>query len=286
MDMNDPRQVALLKGRASLSGVQPKFTLVREKGKFRPARSGETSTHIAKFPSADHLDLIMNEYLTMHAFKKLLPDDDVADVTIDTVQGSSDPALIIRRFDRTSDGKRIHFEEFNQLLGRASQAKYDGSHEEMADFIRHTPGCLPAEIYRLYLRILAGMLLGNTDMHFKNFAMFHTPEGLRLTPSYDQVAAALYGYKTVALAIGGAADLSWSALKAKSLVRLGDEFGLPAAAISMAHEQFAKRKEAMLDSIAQEDLAAKKLKESLIQLVKKRWNGTFSLIGQALSKKR
>ncbi len=51
----------------------------------------------------------------------------------------------------------------------------------MADFIRATPGCLPVEIYRLYLRILAGLLLGNTDMHFKNFAMFHTPEGLRLT---------------------------------------------------------------------------------------------------------
>jgi len=49
---------------------------------------------------------------------------------------------------------------------------------EMADFIQTTPGCLAAEKYRLYARILAGLLLGNTDMHFKNFAMFHTPPGV------------------------------------------------------------------------------------------------------------
>ena len=71
MDMADPKQVALLKGRASLSGIQPKFTLVQEKGTFRPARSGEISTHIAKFPSLNHADLVMNEYLTMQAFKAL-----------------------------------------------------------------------------------------------------------------------------------------------------------------------------------------------------------------------
>src|SRR5258708_1749932 len=60
IDMTDPKQVALLKGRASLSGVQPKFTLVEEKGRLRPARSGETSTYIAKFPSLSHGDLVMN----------------------------------------------------------------------------------------------------------------------------------------------------------------------------------------------------------------------------------
>ena len=156
----------------------------------------------------------------------------------------------------------------------------------MADFIRNTPGCLPAEIYRLYLRILAGLLLGNTDMHFKNFAMFHTPEGFRLTPSYDQVAAALYEYKTLALAIGNAADLSWSSLKARSLIRLGDDFGLSRAAMNMAYERLASRKDAMLDAINEDNLGTKAMKNNLLKLVKKRWNGTFNLIGPALSKKR
>lgn len=69
------------------------------------------------------------------------------------------------------------------------------------------PRCLPAEIYRLYLRILAGLLLGNTDMHLKNFAMFCTDAGLRLSPAYDAISASLYGYKTIALSIDGAANL-------------------------------------------------------------------------------
>ncbi|HEY4330540.1 MAG TPA: HipA domain-containing protein, partial [Phycisphaerae bacterium] len=181
---------------------------------------------------------------------------------------------------------RVHFEEFNQLLGNVSAGKYDGSYKQMADFIRATPGCLPAEVYRLYLRILAGLLLGNTDMHFKNFAMFHAREGLRLTPSYDQVAAALYDYKTVALAVGMAADLSWTRLKAKSLVRLGEDFGLSIAAMKMAVEKLEGRREAMFDAIGGSKIGSGALKDKLLKLVKKRWNGTFSLIGQALSKKR
>ena len=77
----------------------------------------------------------------------------------------------------------------------------------MADFLKSSKGCLPAEVYSLYGRILAGFLLGNTDMHLKNFALFSTNMGMRLTPSYDQVSASIYGYKTMALSLGGADNL-------------------------------------------------------------------------------
>jgi serine/threonine-protein kinase HipA len=286
MDLKDPKQVALLKGRASLSGVQPKFALVKEKGKFRPAAGVETSTHIAKFSSASHEDLIWNEYLTMQAIGTLLPGDSVAEVDVGAIEGFSEPVLIIKRFDRTMEGGRMHFEEFNQLLGRPSAGKYDGGYREMADFIRGTPGCIEADVYKLYLRILAGLLLGNTDMHFKNFALLYTPAGLRLSPSYDQVAAALYDYKTVALAIGGIADMAWGGLKARSLVRLGTEFGLSKAAMTMAFESLAARREKMFEAIAADKQGSEELKGNLLKLVKKRWNGTFSLIGRELSKKQ
>ena len=91
------------------------------------------------------------------------------------IAGLDEPALLIKRFDRGADG-RIHFEEFNQLLMRSSRTKYEGAHKDMAEFILHTEGCLPTQAYLLYRRILAGFLLGNTDMHLKNFAMFHTQE--------------------------------------------------------------------------------------------------------------
>lgn len=204
-------------GRASLSGIQPKLALIEQDGTFRPARARELSTHIGKFPSPRHEDLTANECLTTMTLKALLPDDRIVDLYMGTIEGLTDQALIIKRFDRTADGQRIHFEEFNQLLGSPSDAKYGGSHKSMADFIRETPGCLPAEIYRLYLRILAGLLLGNTDMHLKNFAMVQTEAGLRLSPAYDAVSAAVYGYKTIALSIGGTPNIPIGNLKPQTL---------------------------------------------------------------------
>jgi serine/threonine-protein kinase HipA len=216
--------------------------------------------------------------------KALLPDDHVAEVFIGSLEGQSEPALLIKRFDRTATG-RIHFEEFNQLLGHQSFAKYDGSYHDMADFIATTPGCLPTENFRLYGRILAGLLVGNTDMHFKNFAMLHTPHGLRLTPAYDEVAASLYGYETVALALAGASNRRLSELNARHIILLGQAFKLQTEAIYLMVKQLEKRKEAAKQAIVEADVNNPQLKDELINLMEKRWNGTFALIGKALSKK-
>ncbi|MEM6780772.1 MAG: HipA domain-containing protein [Pseudomonadota bacterium] len=293
LDMSDPKEMAVLTSRASLSGVQPKLAVIEEGGIYRPARIDELSTHIAKFPSANHPDLIENEYLTTLAFKALLPDDEVVQLSIEEVKGLGEPALLIKRFDRTKGEKgkeRLHFEEFNQLLGRRSRTKYDGAHKDMAGFILQTDGCLPTQAYLLYRRILTGLLLGNTDMHLKNFAMFHTDGGLRLTPSYDQVAASLYNYKTLALTIAGSKDHPIGDLKARHLILLGEEFELSPAAINMATEGLAKNIEEAKDAINEAPphgfSGAVDFKDNLIKLMEKRWNGTFALIGKTLSKKQ
>lgn len=285
LDLDDPKEMAVLTSRASLSGVQPKLAVVEEGGIYRPARINELSTHIAKFPSANHPDLTLNEYLTTLSFKALLPDDEVVQLDIEDVKGLGEPALLIKRFDRVPEG-RLHFEEFNQLLGRSSRTKYEGAHKDMADFILGTDGCLPTQAYLLYRRILAGLLLGNTDMHLKNFAMFHTEAGLRLTPSYDQVAASLYNYKTLALKIAGSKDHPIGDLKGRHLTLLGEEFGLSPAAINMAAQGLEKNIEAAKDAIQDAPLGGADFKDNLIKLIGKRWNGTFALIGKALSKKQ
>lgn len=286
LDAEDKKEIAVLAGRASLSGIQPKLVAKEKNGVLHPTKIGETSTHIVKFPSRHHDDLVINEYLTTLAFKKLLPDDDVIDLVIGEIAGFSEPALIIKRFDRDHNGGRIHFEEFNQLLGYKSQAKYNGTYKNIADFIYTTKNCLPTEVYRVYVRILAGLLLGNTDMHFKNFAMFHTPSGLRLTPSYDQVAAALYQYKTIALAIYHARDMKISNLKPINIIKLGEEYNLNPTIIKMAVEQLGKNLEAAKQAIAEAPFGTPGIKNQLITMVGKRWNGTFALIGKHLSAKQ
>ena len=261
------------------------MTLTEHKKKSYVTKTGEVSTHIAKFPSRHHDDLVVNEYLTMIAFKALLPEDDTVDLRIGEVEGIPETALIIKRFDRDGKGNHIHFEEFNQLLGQASRFKYNGAYKDIASFIQNTENCVPAEIYRLYLRILAGLLLGNTDMHLKNFAMLHTKDGLRLAPSYDQVSSYIYNYKTVALALGGTENLLLGSLKPANIIKLGEEFQLPKPAIEMAVNQLAKNRDASMQAIADAKIGTTEFKNQLIMLIKKRWNGTFSLIGTHLSKK-
>lgn len=283
---DDHMRMAVMAGRASLPGVQPKLVLIEDKkGFFRPTKVGELSTHIGKFPLSHHSDLVVNEYLSTQAFKALLPDDTVVDLTLGEVKGIDQQALIIRRFDRENN-QRIHFEEFNQLLGKPSKEKYGGAHKVMADFLKGTTGTLKTDLHRLYRRILAGILLGNTDMHFKNFAMFHTPAGLRLTPSYDQVAAALYQYKTMALTLGGTSHAPIGKLKPSHIIRLGQEFSLTMDSIEMACGGLEKCLVSAKEAVHDAPLGDKLMKTQVVQMMEKRWNGTFALIGRSLSKKR
>ena len=288
LDLNDPKELALYKGRASLSGVQPKMALVEEGGKLRPTSMGELSTHIAKFPSRNLIDIIENEYLTTHACKVLLPQDEFVDLKIDSIPEISEEALIIKRFDRDNQKGRIHFEEFNQLLGISSKGKYDGAHKDMADFLHAGHGA-KVHCFKLYRRILVGLLTGNTDMHFKNFAMFHEDNGnFSFTPNYDQVSASLYhpDYQEIALKIGNTPDMRVGDLKAKNLIILGTEFGLNDESIKLAFEEIQKNLQKAKDIVAENDVGDNTIKDKLINTMDKRWNGTFASIGTLLSKKQ
>jgi serine/threonine-protein kinase HipA len=246
IDTGDPTTTAALASRASLSGVQPKLLAVRDGRRFRPARANETSHFIAKLPSGALRDIVENEYLTTVASRALFPDDKFVSLEIAEVDGVEGRALLVERFDRLPSGAKRHFEEFNQLLGRRSgDDKYDAAYEDLARFITTTPGCTPVDAWRLYRRILGCFLTGNTDAHLKNFAMFHTPDGLRLTPAYDLVAAALYPeYRQLALAVGNAPNLALDALRPKHLVSLAGAFGLDTSITVKAIDEIGARRSA------------------------------------------
>ncbi len=289
VDLGDPTAVAAIKSRASLSGIQPKLLAVKEGRRFRPARRDETSTYIAKLPSGALRDIVENEYLTTIACRALLPDDKIVDVEIAALEGVQGRALLVRRFDRLPSGAKIHFEEFNQLLGRRSgDDKYEASYEDMAKFILSTPGCTPVDAWRLYQRVLACFLTANTDAHLKNFAMFHTRDGLRLTPAYDLVAAALYPeHRQLALAIGNAADLQLSDLKPKHVIKLGEGYKLSTAVLAETVRALDLKRKAAEEAVrkAATKIGAAALGDNLIEFMEKRWNGTFALTGKLLSKK-
>ena len=126
-------------------------------------------------------------------------------------------------------------EGVTQLLGYVSEAKYDGSYERLGRFIRSTPRCVPAEADRLYRPVLACRLLGHTDAHLKNVAVFHTRDGLRLAPNDDMVASAYdRQVQTLALTIAGAPDIALGDLQPKHLGDPGRAYDLPDGAIRLA----------------------------------------------------
>jgi hypothetical protein len=116
--------------------------------------------------------------------------------------------------------------------------------------------------------------------------MFHTRDGLRLTPGYDLVAAASYGYHTIALSVGGAKDLALGKLQAKHLAALGTAFRLGDTAILSAVEDLGERMPAAIAAIKAAADGAPKLKRDLIALMEKRWKGSFASIGPLLSKRQ
>ncbi|MXW15551.1 MAG: type II toxin-antitoxin system HipA family toxin [Rhodothermaceae bacterium] len=288
IDHNDPENIAALSARASLSGVQPKLGATKEGRVFRSVGRGERATYIAKLPSPTLPDILELEYITTQACAALLKKDIVAEMTLRPLRGVSERALLIKRFDRTEDGKQIHFEEFNQLLSNRSEDKYEACYEHMADFIiQNRDICLRAECDTLFRRVIACILTGNTDAHLKNFAMEYTESGLRLAPCYDLVATACYPqYQTLALGIAGTENIRIGSIGPKNIVRLGNLFGLPDRAVMLAVSDFASRLDRAHSAIDASKNVDQNIKDELHQQIKKRWNGTFASIGTYLSKKR
>lgn len=284
---SDKKTVAFYRNRASLSGIQPKVLLIKDKQKYRPAVIGELSTHIAKLPSENINDITYNEWFTLNACKAFMPDDELVEASLTYIDDLDSEVLLIKRFDRDPSGNRIHFEEFNQLLNLQTKQKYNGAYKDMADFIYQEKSCLPTEVFRLFKRILVGLLLGNTDMHFKNFAMLHTNHGLRLAPNYDQVAAAIYKpYQYVALEFDGAPDRIIGRLKPKNIIALGREFALKDEVIMMAVNEINQRLPAAKDAVSEACDKSLQMQDKIIDFMEKRWRGTFDLIGKRLLQKR
>ena len=288
VDHNDPEIIAALSARASLSGVQPKMGAIKEGRLFRSVGRDERATYIAKLPPPALPDVLGLEYITTQACGALLKKDIVVEMTLRPLQSVSERALLIKRFDRTEDGKQIHFEEFNQLFANHSEDKYLACYEDMANFIiQNREICLRAECDTLFRRVMACILTGNTDAHLKNFAMEYTESGLRLAPCYDLVATACYPqYQTLALGIAGTENMRIGSIGPKNIVRLGNLFGLPDRAVMLAVSDFASRLDRAHSAIDASKNVDQNIKDKLHQQIKKRWNGTFDSIGTYLSKKR
>lgn len=191
----------------SISGVQDKFGLVFEDGRFCLAES--SSKYILKpIPSIDNLlyreDVPANEHLTMQIAGQLFGIDIPANAYLDMSDGEG--AYVVRRFD-WRDGQKIPQEDFAQLLSRSGETggsnyKYDCSYEEEAEVIRRHCPSAAVELPKFFRRVVFNYLFGNGDAHLKNFSLYASTDGdYVLSPAYDLLNTSLHIPTESALAL-------------------------------------------------------------------------------------
>jgi len=100
-------------------------------------------------------------------------------------------AYLSRRIDRTAKGAKIAMEDFCQLTEHLTEHKYRGSYEQIAKTIRKYSAAPNLDLVNFYEQVVFSWIVGNADMHLKNFSLIHQPEGFRLSPAYDLLSTAL-----------------------------------------------------------------------------------------------
>lgn len=107
------------------------------------------------------------------------------------IQSDSTFAYITKRIDRRIDKNGIQMlamEDFCQLDLRLTQDKYKGSYERCAKVIERYSSQPKLDMTELFMRLVFSFVVGNSDMHLKNFSLIETHEAsgvYTLSPAYD-----------------------------------------------------------------------------------------------------
>lgn len=160
---------------SSLGGARPKASVI---GK-------DKTLYIAKFPSRkDDYDTGLWEHFAHLLAKKT--GINAAHTEILSV-GEKYHTLLSRRFDRTPEGRRIHFASAMTLLGLSDGDNATTGHGylDIVDFILQNCTNVEANLRELYRRVAFNVCIGNSDDHFRNHGFLLTSKGWTLSPAYD-----------------------------------------------------------------------------------------------------
>jgi len=101
-------------------------------------------------------------------------------------------AFVIKRFDRNPDGSANHIEDFAQVFDVYPEDKYKtASMRDIATVIAAEAG--QDDIAELIRRLTFNVLIGNGDMHLKNWSLIYPDQRhAKLAPAYDFVSTIAY----------------------------------------------------------------------------------------------
>lgn len=171
-------------GKMSIQGVQAKLSarLNVKDGAFEIVDAG--GQYILKPQSPTYPELAQNEDLTMR-----LAAIAGIEVPLHGMLYSKDDSLtyFIKRFDRAGRGRKHALEDFAQLQRMTRDTKYNSSMEQVAATIEQYCTFPAVEKVKLFRLTLFSFLVGNEDMHLKNFSLIQLEGKVELAPAYDLI---------------------------------------------------------------------------------------------------
>ena len=190
------------------------------------------------------------------------------------IMGKDSPVYITKRVDRIftkSKMQMLAMEDFCQLDLRLTQDKYKGSYERCAKIIERYSSRKGLDMTELYLRLVFSFLVGNSDMHLKNFSLIETEEGSGkyvLSPAYDLLPVNVImpeDKEQFALAMNG----KKTHIRRKDFLVFAEECAMTRSSAEKMIAMLVSKKEKLL-AMCQNSLLPEHLKERLASLIEER----------------
>lgn len=173
----------------TVPGVQKKLSLhlVSDSNKPRLTLVNYPTGYILKPQVAEFEALPESEQLIM----TMADMAGISTVPHALIKGNAGLAYITKRVDRNLTDEKIEMlamEDFCQLDLRLTEDKYRGSYERCAKIIKQYSSRVGIDMAEFYIRLVFCFIVGNSDMHLKNYSLIETAEGSGeyvLSPAYD-----------------------------------------------------------------------------------------------------
>ncbi len=171
----------------TVPGVQPKISLGWIKTVLKDSQNGRLTImdaleglYILKPQNAKYEQMPENEHLSM----KLAELFKINTVPSNMIRfESGELCYITRRIDRKKDSSKVHMIDFLQIL--ELEDKYLGTMEIVGKTIGELSVNTLMDKLHFFELTLFNFLIGNNDMHLKNFSMLLSDFGWVLSPAYD-----------------------------------------------------------------------------------------------------
>lgn len=227
------------KERLSLAGVQEKLPVIIKDGQIGLGNGLLSSTHIMKFQTKKHTNIVVNELFCMKLAKKI--GLSVAQVALKRFK--EHPVLMVKRFDRIYKDNRVerlHVIDTCQMMDLSSTHKYErnfGSSRDVKDIregvsfsklFKSADLCeVPAKAKLEMLNwSIFNLIIGNSDAHGKNFSFFVDERGIRPTPFYDMLCIIAHDNVEHDLAMAYSDEFNPDEVKAYQMREFAEDIGV------------------------------------------------------------